>query len=374
LQNYILVKKNINSKEVPEMKKLLSLVLVTLLSITLFACESRTTMYVLNWGDYINQDLIAAFEEEYSVRIVLEEVDSNESIYERISSANTPYDVTFPSDYMVERMISEGMLLPIDNSKVGRQVYFDIVNEVTESIGAEDYTRPYFFGSIGILYNLEYKDVVEEYGWEVFFNPSILPAGTRVAMYDSSRDAVAVALLHLGYSVNTTDAAELREAEQLLKDADYTLWGTDNLKTQVVNKNIGISFAYSGDFFDQLYITLEEELEVTYDFFIPEDNNLWVDYMVVPNTSKNQDLANIFINFMSRPENALINVSYVGYPSALRDVYDMMLEDEEGWGDITSRPEFIDVYFSDSFKGEVYKYLGRDHAQELEEILNRVKE
>ena len=344
-----------------------------LLVLVLAACSEQETLYVLNWGDYMNMDLVVAFEEEYNVRVVYEEVDSNESMYERISAGNTDYDVAVPSDYMVEKLKNEGLILPLDDSKLDDATFYPTVLDVTEEAMIDGWGSPYFFGSLGIMYRLDVQDVVEEYGFEALFNRSILPAGARVGMYNGSRDAVAAALLYLGYSVNSTSDAQLAEAEAVLSNMDYEIFGDDQLKNLIAQGNLDLALTYSGDFFDTLYVALDEETEVDFGFYSPLSNNLWVDYMVIPNTTQNEDLAYEFINFFRDVDNAYENHSYVGYAPTMPAVYDIVKADPD-MDDITSIPAFLELFISDEFEGQIYRDLGNDHKQKLEEILNRVKQ
>lgn len=348
-------------------------VLLVLSLLLLAGCQSdKETLYLLNWGEYINEEVVEAFEKEYNVNVVLEEADSNESMYERIKAGNTAYDVAVPSDYMIEKLMNEGLLneLDFDAFEYNPEV-FSIVTETLEASTIEDYASAYFFGSIGIMYNVEYQEEVEEHGFAVFFE-DVLPEGAKVGMYNSSRDAIATALLYLGYDVNTTDEAKLAEAEAALTAMDYAIWGDDNLKAEIAAGNLDVALTYSGDFFDEYYVVLEEEMEQTFDFYSPMTNNLWVDAFVIPTTSENLELAHQFIDFFRNSENALWNVEYVGYASPIKEVYSEMLADED-WDDITSHPAYLETFISDDFHGQVYRDLGNDLYEAYEAILNRAK-
>jgi len=192
-------------------------------------------------------------------------------------------------------------------------------------------------------------------------------------MYNSSRDAVAAALLYLGYNVNTNDDAQLQEAEDLLKSMNYTIWGDDNLKREIIAGNLDIALVYSGDFFDSYYVVLEEGDELTFNYMTPLATNIWVDTMVIPATSENNELAHQFINYFLDADNALANVEYVGYTPVVSSVYQTMLADEE-WDDITGHRYFRDIYFDEDFHGQMYEHLTTDHYEKLEEILLRAKQ
>jgi len=354
------------------MKKL-AVIANVILVLVLAACSEQETLYVLNWGDYMNMDLVAAFEEEFNVRVVYEEVDSNESMYERISAGNTDYDIAIPSDYMVEKLKNENLILQLDPGQLLDAAFYPTVSDVTTEAGIDGWASPYFFGSLGIMYRLEMQEVVEQYGFEALFNRAILPMGARVGMYNASRDAVASALLYLGYSVNTTSDAELAEAEAALAGMDYEIFGDDQLKNLIAQGNLDVALTYSGDFFDTLYVALEEETDVDFGFYSPLSNNLWVDYMVIPSTTQNESLAYEFINFFRDVDNAYENHSYVGYAPTMPAVYDIVKEDPD-MEDIISIPAFLDQLISADFEGQIYRDLGNDYKQKLEEILNRVKQ
>jgi len=351
------------------MKKIglgISFVLLLILS----ACSEQRTLYVLNWGDYINFDLVEAFEAEFNVRVVYEEVDSNESMYERIRSGNTNYDIAMPSDYMVERLKNEGLIRPLNQTRLLDATFFPTVLNVTEQAGIDGWGSPYFFGSIGLMYRDAFADVVETYGFGVLFDPTLVPAGTRIGMYNNPREAVGAALLYLGYSVNTTNDAELLAAENTLRQVSYSVIGDDNLKTLIANGNLDIALVYSGDFFDTFYVAVEEEVEIDFGFYSPISNNLWVDYMVIPNTTQDEDLAYEFINFFRDVDNALENHYYVGYAPPMVEVWNLLKEDPEN-DYVTSIPAFLELYISPQFQGQIYRDLGTVHSQKLEEIFNR---
>jgi len=346
-----------------------------LITISLFGCQDETTLYVLNWGDYINQDVVESFSSDFGVNVIVEEVDSNEAMYEKIKSGNTDYDIAIPSDYMIERLIEEDLIQEIENSKLSNfeeGMFEPAVYDLMTAAGINEYATPYFYGSIGLMYNNDFEEYVNEYGFRVLFDPDLTPEGTKIGMYNSSRDSVASALLYLGYDVNTLDEQKLAEAEELLSNMEYDVWGDDNLKTAIVAGNLDIALVYSGDYFDTLYIALEEENNVGFGYMTPMHTNIWVDAMVIPNLSKNVDLAYEFINYFIDKDKALENVEYVGYTPVITEVYQEMLADEE-WDIITDNLYFRDIYYQDGFIGQMYRHTNLEHYQVLEEIMMRAK-
>ncbi len=363
------------------MKKLFYTLLIFIFIFTLSSCSGKgCDLLILNWGDYISDELIMAFEEKFDCNVKVSTTDSNESMYSKVINKTAEYDLVVPSDYMIDQMCSEGLLMKIDYSKLSS--YYDdmFVPELQGLMNSSNcshysgYYIPYFWGSLGIMYSTkkypELEEIIAEYEWEVLFNKDILPDGCRVAMYSASRDALAAAELYLGYSLNTTDKKEIDSAMNLLKETDFYQWGTDDLKLDLSAGKIDLALVYSGDFFDAYYADVEAEgddVEISnvesYSIYAPKShNNVFFDGMVIPNTCTNYDLACEFINFMIEFENAYANADFVGYCPTVKSVFDDITNDYEGWGDILA----IDAYNptkiinSENSWSEVYKYLGSD--------------
>lgn len=361
------------------MKRFLIFVSLIFTSIMLTAC-SRTTLYILNWAEYMSPDLIREFEKEHKVRVKVDAVDSNEIMYTKIKNKTTKYDIAVPSDYMIEKLYNENLLIELDKELLPnyKEERFDnnlIKLRSKYFEGNEKYNVPYFFGTIGIMYNNAkpgIKELVEQYEWEVFFNRSLIGKTTRVGMYNSSRDAVAAAALYLGYDINTTDSKELTEIEKVLTAMDYDMYGTDELKRRIAEQNLDIALVYSGDFFDALYGTMEDEAEVTYDMHVPNDNNIWFDAFVIPNTATNVELAHEFINFMIDTEVAYENAQYVGYCPTITEVFNK-LKDDEDFKDIIINYPYYPIEDPETFNGEIYKDLGPTVYKQIEEIFQRSK-
>lgn len=358
------------------MKKIFTLTLVFVALFALTSCKSGPVLYVLNWNEYINEDLVAAFEDEYGVRVVIDPADSNESMYTKIKSKTTAYDVAIPSDYMVHKLYNEGLLHELDMEYLPNYVdaEFDpILEELRDGYFANNkkVAVPYFWGSLGIMYNTRVEgieELVETNDWEVFFN-SELTNNLKVSMYNSSRDALAVAQLYLGIDVNTKLDADLTRVENLLKAQNYSSWGTDDLKTFVANGNIDIALVYSGDFFDILYASMESEEDINYDLHVPTTNNVWFDAMVIPTTSSDVVMAHNFINFMIDEENALENAFEIGYCPTLKNVYEIISKDADYVDLVNDYPYYPGIVT----EGYIYKDLGVDIYQKMEIILSNVK-
>lgn len=304
------------------MKKIMTLLSLSLV-LVLAACSGgdKEKLYVYNVGEYIDPAVLKMFEKEFDCKVVYDLYDSNETMYQKIKTGATNYDVAFPSDYMLEKMIKEGLVLPLDYSKITN---FKYISEAYKNLPYDPenlYSVPYFWGTVGILYD---KNVVTEPvdSWSILWNEKY---EGQIYMYDSQRDSLMVALKLLGYSMNTQDVAQLEEAKQLLIEQSPLVYAyvTDQVIDNMIAGNAALAVVYSGD---ATYIMSENE---DMEFVIPkEGSNTWVDAMVIPSTSQNIDLAHEFINFMTRPEISQMNTEYVMYSTPNTETLEAVKNDE----------------------------------------------
>lgn len=304
------------------MKKLLT-TLTFIFVLLLTACSSgdKQKLNVYNVGEYIDPEVIKIFEKEFDCKVNYEVYDSNETMYQKVKAGGTSYDVIFPSDYMIEKMINEGLLLPLDYSKITN---FKYISDEYKNLPYDPenlYSVPYFWGTVGILYD---KTVVTDPvdSWSILWDEDYKG---NIFMYDSQRDSLMVALKLLGYSMNTQNIEELEEAKQLLIEQSPLVYAyvTDTVIDGMIAGNAALAVVYSGD---ANYIMDENE---NMEYVIPkEGSNIWVDAMVIPSTAQNVDLAHEFINFMQRPEIALMNTEYVMYSTPNTEVLAMVSEEE----------------------------------------------
>lgn len=290
------------------MKKKLFLILIISAALIFSGCggEKRETLNVFNWGEYIDEDLIRSFEAETGIKVNYETFSTNEDMYVKVKSGGSSYDVLIPSDYMIEKMSKEGLLQELDFSKIPN--YSNISPMFKDLVFDPDnkYSVPYFWGTVGILYNTEQVDDVVD-SWDILWNEKY---ANKILMMDSQRDSLAVALKKLGYSMNTRNEAELEEAKQeLIKQKPLVLaYIVDEIRDKMLSGEGAVAVAWSGDAMD---VILSGE---TFDYVVPkEGSNFWIDAMVVPANAKNPDAAHKFINFMTDPENAAANSEYIGY-------------------------------------------------------------
>ncbi len=300
------------------MKKIFSILVFLVAVVLLFGCgESKTVLKVYNAGEYIDTSLLSEFENENNCKVVYETFDSNESMYTKVMSGEK-YDVIIPSDYMIERLSKEGLLQEVDKTKLSN---YDKVLEsiLAQPFDAENkYSVPYFWGSVGILYDKEKVDEKDlEEGWKILRNPKY---AEDIYMYDSERDSFMIALKALGYSLNTESREELDKAYNWLVEQNEIMspvYVGDEVIDSMISGNKAMAIVYSGD---AAYIMSENE---NMRYYEPKNGtNLWIDGIVIMKESENTDLAHKFIDFMLDSENALRNSEMVGYTSPVKAVFE----------------------------------------------------
>ncbi|NLY67661.1 MAG: spermidine/putrescine ABC transporter substrate-binding protein [Tissierellia bacterium] len=289
------------------LKMFLLLLMILAIGLTTIGCNDKPTLNIYNYGDYIAPEVIKDFEEEFNVKVNYNTFATNEDMYVSIKKGGTSYDLVFPSDYMVERMIEEGLLAEINKENIPNMQYIG-----EEFLGLEfdpenKYSVPYMWGTLGIIYNKTMVDDVVD-SWDILWNEKY--AG-QILMLDSQRDSIGVALKKLGYSMNTRDLNELEEAKNELikqKPLVYAYVG-DDVRQLMVAEEAALAVVWSGDAIPM--VTWENEnLEYVYP---KEGTNIWFDCMVIPKNAKNKELAEEFINYLNRPEVALKNIEYLEY-------------------------------------------------------------
>ncbi|MBO5302295.1 MAG: ABC transporter substrate-binding protein [Peptococcaceae bacterium] len=309
------------------MKKKVVAVLVTVL-LLLTGCGSSVsseeaiakygsdTLKVYNVGEYIDTMIISDFEREFGVKVIYEVYDSNEMMYTKVQAGDV-YDILVPSDYMIQRLVAEDALMELDLSKIPNIEYLTDEVKNLPFDPENKYSVPYFWGSVGIVYNttvVDEEDLKRE-GWDILKDPKY--AG-RIYMYDSERDAFMIAFKALGYSMNTQNMDEIEAAYQWLMEQRNTMnpvYVGDEVIDGMINGNKDMAIVYSGD---ATNILLENE-EMS--FYMPDQGtNLWVDCMVIPKNAENPLLAHEFINYMLEYDIAYTNSEWVCYTSPHKDV------------------------------------------------------
>ncbi len=318
------------------MKKILALVIAAMLLLSFAACVNREKgdysfadgdqyeqiggeLNILNWGEYIDPELITLFEQETGVKINYSELTSNEEMLIKLRSADCIYDLCFPSDYIIEQLIAEDMVFPLDYSKIpNAKNISERMKEFTNGFdpGAK-YSLPYMWGTVGILYNTTMVDE-EVDSWNILWDEKYTG---QIWQYDSVRDAIGVSLLRLGYDLNTRSEAEVNEAkDELIKQIPLLQGkGTDNIRDFMINNKAALAVVYSGD---ALYCC-DENADLAYS--VPkEGSNVWFDNVVIPKTSKNVEAAHAFINFINDANLAARNTEFIYYSTPNQGALDRL--------------------------------------------------
>ncbi|MDO5301691.1 MAG: ABC transporter substrate-binding protein [Tissierellia bacterium] len=298
-------------------------------------------LHIYNWGDYVDYETIENFEEETGIKVIYDTFASNEDMYVKVKSGQDPYDVLVPSEYMIERMIREEMLQPLN---------FDLIpnfSKISPELLDKDYdpgnvySVPYYWGTLGIVVN---EKLVDEpiTSWKSLWDSKYK---NEIIMYNSQRDSIAVALSMLGYSMNSHSEDELMEAKEALVAQKPLVYAylADEGRDVMSQGDAALSVMYSGD----AAMMMEENEDLSY--VIPEEGtNLWYDSFVIPKNAQNPEDAMRFINYMSRPDVAAINAEYnVGYsspiPEAVALLPEELREDPVAYPDLNTLPP-LEVY------------------------------
>lgn len=291
----------------------------------------KNSITVYNWGEYIDPDLLKQFTAETGIKVVYETFDSNEGMMGKVEQGGTAYDISMPSEYMIEMMAEKDLLLPIDYSKVPNVKNIDPYFLDLPFDPDNQYSLPYFWGTLGIAFNPTLLDGQTFESWDNLWDPSLKQ---QVVLVDSARESIGMGLNSLGYSLNSTNLAELREATDKLKTLSPNVKAVigDEVTQLMVNGEAAVSLTWSGQAADMMF----ENEDI--DYIVPEEgSNLWFDNMVIPRTSTNIDGAHAFINFMLDAEVAAQNADYVGYSTPNLAALDFM--DPEVTGDERFYPD-----------------------------------
>lgn len=304
---------------------LLTLIMFLTVGITLVSCnnkeEESKVLNVYNWGEYIDKDLLRKFEEETGIKVIYTLFNTNEDLYVKLKNNTSSYDLIVPSDYMIERLAKENMLRPLNFDNIPNFQYVDKEYLFQSFDKEQKYSVPYFWGTLGIVYNKTEVSEEEVSSWNVLWDKKY---ERQIIMLDSSRDSLGIALKLLGYSMNSTDENELAKAEELLIEQYPLVYAylIDQTKDIMINGEAYMAVMYSGDAVDALF----ENEDLGYS--VPkEGSNLWIDSMVIPANAKNPENAEKFINFMLEPENAAQNAEYVGYSLPSSKAIELLSED-----------------------------------------------
>jgi spermidine/putrescine-binding protein len=369
-------------------RRILVFLVILLTPLILASCGGQRTLLILNWGEYMNEDLIAEFEELYNVQVKVSLADSNELFYSKLKSGTTAYDLILPSDYMIEKMMNKNLLQEIDFSKLTNynpttNPYLQGLEKIMDSMqsGTENYYVPYFWGTFGLMYNKRVEgleEALELNQWDAYFNTSLQPAGTRSGMYDVPQFAYATAMIYHEKDPNIVTDENLSLAYDTLVDANFVTWADDQLKKSIAANNLDLAFVWTGDFLDMFYVALSEGEnydEIPYNIFIPDTTLAFMDAFVIPHNARHVDLAHEFINFFLDPRVAYDNASVIGYATPLQQTYDMIVnyEGDDQWLNDWARAYL--EYYEDTpdFTGIPLASLDQAVITKLNLMVNNVK-
>ncbi|RCX13473.1 spermidine/putrescine transport system substrate-binding protein [Anaerobacterium chartisolvens] len=273
----------------------------------------KATIKVYNWGDYIDKDVLESFTTEHNIKVIYSEFATNEDMYAKLKAGGEDYDVVIPSDYMIKRMINDDILYKIDLNNIPN---YKLIDDRFKNLAYDrenEYSVPYMWGTVGLLYNKKMVDDVVD-SWSILWNEKYKK---QILMLDSQRDSIGITLKMLGHSLNSKDEAQLEEAKEMLMDQKPLVlaYVGDAVKDKMIGGEAALAVVWSGD---AIYMKRENpDLE----YVIPkEGSNIWFDAMVIPKTSKNKKEAELFIDYMCRTDIALKNAEFIGFSTPHTEV------------------------------------------------------
>lgn len=365
-----------------------TLLMIPFILLFLSSCTTNRILLILNWGEYMNEDLIVEFEELYDVEVKVSLADSNELFYSKLKSGTTAYDLIVPSDYMIEKMMNKDLIQEIQFDKLPNydltsNPFLQGLRKIMDSMqeGSENYYIPYFWGTFGLMYNKRVQGLeegLETYQWDLYFERDLQPVNLRTGMYDVPQFAYATSMIYHEKDPNEITEENVLLAEDTLLDAGFVTWADDQLKKSIAADNLDLAFVWTGDFLDMFYTSLADGDaydDIMYNIFIPDTTLAFMDAFVIPKNARHVDLAHEFINFFLDPRVAYDNASVIGYATPLQQTYDMIVnyQGDDQWLNDWARAYM--EYYEDTpdFTGIVLASLDQTQNQRLNLMVNRVK-
>lgn len=364
-------------------KKIFALSLVLALMLCLTGCggSGTLTLNVYNWGEYISDgsegsfDTIREFESWYEetygqkIKVNYSTFASNEDMYSKLSSGAVSYDVIIPSDYMIARMAGEGMLLPLDFDNIPNYQYIDDTFRGLYYDPDNQYTVPYAYGIVGVIYNANVVDEADTGSWDLLWNEKY---SGSILQFNNARDAFGSAMYKLGLDVNSTDKAVWNQAyEELLTQRPLVYsYVMDEIFNMMESGEAAIGAYYAGDYFTMAEAQAED---VDLRFYYPERTNFYVDAMCIPSCAQNKELAEVFINYMLSEEPAVANAEYTCYASPNSLVYSNATYQEDMGEDAMKvlYPELGN--FAQQYNLQAYRNLDTEMLNNLNTLWENVK-
>ncbi len=318
------------------------------------------TINFYNWGDYIDPDILTQFEEETGYTVIYETFDSNEAMVTKVQQGGTAYDIIGPSEYMLESMIDRDLLQPLNHELLPNIQHMDERFMDQEFDPGNQYSIPYFWGTLGIVYNTKVIEEGEITTWNDLWDEKYRE---QILIYDGAREVMGIGLQALGYSLNETDSDNLVEAARLMKDLMPNILAllADEIKMYAVLEEAPIAITFSGEAAAALY----ENEDLTY--IVPENgSNIWFDTLAIPENADNVTGAHALLDYLMRPEIAAQNAEYIEYSTPNASAFELI--DPE----ITSDEAY---YPSDELieKLEVFRDLGQEKLIEYNDLFLEIK-
>jgi len=354
--------------EEPMKRSIIILIVLAALGATLVlgGCGSKKpTLYIFNWSDYIDPDLLREFEQENDCRIRYSTFDSNENMLTKVKSSTQSFDLIFPSGDHVTILNELGLLEEIDKSKLSNYANLDkSLLKMAESFDAENrYAIPYAWGLTGLLYNKDYvpEEIVASGGWNILAD-SFFDGINKITMLDDAREVVGAALIYSGYSVNDTSLEALDDAHNALKiwDRNITQFDSDSYKNEVQDGTTWLAQAYNGDAVQLM------ETNPSLDFILPKEGAaMWMDNIVMLKSAQEKELAYKFIDFLLDAEISKRNSEYTMYPTPNEAAMEMMGEEFVNNEIINPSDEYLEKCY-------MIDYLG-DSIRSIDQIFESIK-
>lgn len=327
------------------------------------------TINVYNWGEYISDgseentlNVNAEFTDLTGIKVNYTNYATNEELYAKLKGGGASYDIIIPSDYMISRMIHENMLQKLDFDNIPNFKYITDTFVNPEYDPQNEYSVPYTWGTVGIIYDTTMIDIPpEEIDWDILWNEDY---SDRILMFDNPRDAFAIAEIRLGYSLNTEDAKELENCADLLKEQKTVIqaYVMDEVFDKMGAGEALVAPYYAGD-----AVTLMDEYE-DLGFVTPKSGtNLFVDALCIPAGAKQKEAAEMYINFMCEPDIAYATTSYIGYSTPNSAAFDML--DEETQNDKVSYPD--NEYLNNNTT--IFRNLSDEANQKMQDLWTDIK-
>ncbi len=347
-------------------KSITSLLLLLVVLVLLSSCgKGKPVLYIFNWSDYIEPQLIKEFETANNCKIQYSTYDSNENMLTKIKSAKESFDVVFPSGDHVSILRDAGLLEALDTTKLTNYKNLDptLLEKAKSFDEGNTYSVPYFWGLTGLMFNKRYvpAELIAKQSWSIVGDP-FFKDKNKVTMLDDAREVIGAALIYNGFDLNDTSEAALAAAKKTLNDWDIniTQFDSDSYKNEVPDGTTWVAQAYNGDVLQQM----AENNEL--DFILPkEGSSLWMDNIVILKSSKNKDLAYKFLDFLMDETNAKRNSEYTQYATPNKAAHEKLA------ADMKANPL---IYPSVEYIGKCYmiKALGND-VKKIDALYEAIK-